>query len=213
MSDNYRYVIDRAVALAASESPAILDYGCGAGQVVALGLEQGLDIRGADPYAGSYDKYHHRMKSEAAADVQGRIHKIENGRLPFADASFDVVLNVEASHCYPDFARFLAEVSRVLRKGGHFAYADFRFTDEITAWESDLAGCGLRQVRSREINAEVLRGMEKNATRSAALIARHLPGFLQSLGRDFAGIPGSRIHAALAEGRLSYRSYLFAKEV
>src|SRR5438552_402454 len=39
-------------------------------------------------------------------------------KLPFADASFDAVINVEASHCYPDFPRFLAEVARVLRPGG-----------------------------------------------------------------------------------------------
>ncbi len=46
-------------------------------------------------------------------------------RLPFAAGSFDIVLNLESSHCYPDFAGFLAEVTRVLRPGGIFAYADF----------------------------------------------------------------------------------------
>ena len=47
--------------------------------------------------------------------------------LPFADQSFDAVINVEASHHYPRFPRFLAEVARVLRPGGHFLYADFRW--------------------------------------------------------------------------------------
>ena len=58
--------------------------------------------------------------------------------LMFADHTFDAVLNVEASHCYPDFPGFLAEVSRVLRPGGHFLYADFRFHDGIAAWERAL---------------------------------------------------------------------------
>ena len=40
--------------------------------------------------------------------------------------SYDAVVNVEASHLYPDVPRFLAEVARVLRPGGHFLYADFR---------------------------------------------------------------------------------------
>ena len=35
--------------------------------------------------------------------------------LPFADQSFDVVINVEASLHYLDFARILTEVKRVLR--------------------------------------------------------------------------------------------------
>ena len=131
--------------------------------------------------------------------------------LMFADHTFDVVLNVEASHCYPDFPRFLAEVARVLRPGGHFLYADFRFSDGLTGWEQALAAAPLRLVRSRIINAEVLRGMDLNSARSEALIVRHLPQLLQALGRDFAGIRGSRIYTALQQGAVSYRSYCFRK--
>ncbi len=38
--------------------------------------------------------------------------------LPFPDGSFDVVVNVEASHCYPDFRKFMDEAARVLKPGG-----------------------------------------------------------------------------------------------
>ena len=131
--------------------------------------------------------------------------------LMFADHTFDVVLNVEASHCYPDFPRFLAEVARVLRPGGYFLYADFRFRDGLAAWEQALAAAPLQLVQSRIINAEVLRGLDLNSARSQSLLVRHLPGFLQSLGRDFAGIRGSRVYTALQQGALSYRSYCFRK--
>jgi ubiquinone/menaquinone biosynthesis C-methylase UbiE len=33
--------------------------------------------------------------------------------LPFPDESFDAVINVEASHAYPQLSRFLAEVARL----------------------------------------------------------------------------------------------------
>jgi SAM-dependent methyltransferase len=59
--------------------------------------------------------------------------------LPFADQSFDVVINVEASFHYPDFAGFLTEVARVLRAGGHFLYTDIRDAELITEWEATLA--------------------------------------------------------------------------
>lgn len=131
--------------------------------------------------------------------------------LMFADHTFDAVINVEASHCYPDFPRFLAEVSRVLRPGGHFLYADFRFRDGIADWEHALATAPLQLVQSRVINAEVLRGMARNSSHSLALITRHLPKFLHGLSRDFAGVKGSRVYNALQDGSLSYRSYLFAK--
>lgn len=131
--------------------------------------------------------------------------------LPFANASFDAVLNVEASHCYADFPRFLAEVARVLRPGGHFHYADFRFSDGIAAWEKALAEAPLKLEHTRVINAEVLRGMNRNSARSLALVQRHLPKFLHGLGRDFAGVQGSRIYNALQSGELSYRSFLMVK--
>ncbi|KAF0866051.1 class I SAM-dependent methyltransferase [Pseudomonas sp. LD120] len=44
--------------------------------------------------------------------------------LPFADEAFDVVINIESSHCYPDLNKFGEEVRRVLRQGGRFFYAD-----------------------------------------------------------------------------------------
>jgi SAM-dependent methyltransferase len=131
--------------------------------------------------------------------------------LPFEPNTFDAVINVEASHCYPDFPRFLAEVARVLRLGGHFLYADFRFADRFTEWEKAIAAAPLKILRTRNINTEVLRGMNRNSARSQDLVAQHLPKFMHSLGRDFAGIKGSRVHNALNSGELSYRSYCFEK--
>jgi SAM-dependent methyltransferase len=131
--------------------------------------------------------------------------------LPFPPNAFDVVLNIEASHCYPNFPRFLAEVARVLRPGGHLLYADFRFRDRLAEWDAALDSAPLRILRTRNINAEVLRGMNKNSSRSLDLVERRLPEFLRSLGRDFAGVKGSRIYNALESGELSYRSHCFEK--
>jgi SAM-dependent methyltransferase len=71
------------------------------------------------------------------------------------------VINVEASHAYPRLPRFLAEVARVLRPGGHFLYADVRGRSEFPGWEAALAGTPMRQVSPRVINASVLRSLDK----------------------------------------------------
>ncbi|OYW76186.1 MAG: SAM-dependent methyltransferase [Verrucomicrobia bacterium 12-59-8] len=131
--------------------------------------------------------------------------------LPFPPQTFDAVINVEASHCYPDFPGFLAKVARVLKTGGHFLYADFRFRDQWAEWEQAIAEAPLELVQTRDIRAEVLRGMEINAVRSEALICQRLPKFLHSLGRDFAGLPGARVYEALKSGELSYRSWCLRK--
>ena len=53
--------------------------------------------------------------------------------------------------------------------------------------------------------------MEVNSERSLELLRKHLPRMLHGLGKDFAGVKGSRIYNALAVGTLSYRSYVFMK--
>jgi SAM-dependent methyltransferase len=133
------------------------------------------------------------------------------GNLPYEANTFDAVINIEASHCYPAFPRFLAEVARVLKPRGHLLYADFRFSDRMAEWEQALASAPLQILRTRNINAEVLRGMDRNSPRSLDLISAHLPKFLHGLGRDFAGVRGSRIYNALSSGELSYRSYCLEK--
>jgi hypothetical protein len=102
-------------------------------------------------------------------------------------------------------------VARVLRPGGHFLYADFRFGDRLSQWEQALVAAPLQILRRQNINAEVLRGLNQNSPRSLDLVERRLPRFLHSLGRDFAGTKGSRIYKALHSGELSYRSYCFEK--
>lgn len=157
-----------------------------------------------NPAAIRFCREHHRL--DGLAFQQG-----DAEQLPFEADSFDAVINVEASHCYPDFRRFLAEVARVLRPGGNFLYADFRFSETRADWEQALASCPLEIERVRTINAEVLRGMDRNSQRSLELIRRHLPKFMHGLGRDFAGVKGSRIYNALVSGELTYRSYCLIK--
>lgn len=187
---------------------AVLEVSCGHGGGASWIARQlkpasytGLDL---NPSGIRFCRERHRV--DGLTFVRG-----DAERLPFPDASFDAVLNVEASHCYPSLPRFLAEVARVLRPGGHFLYADFRFAQGFADWDAALAGAPLTLRATRDISAEVLRGMRQNSERSMALIVRHLPKFLHGLGRDFAGIEGSRIYEALKSGEVSYRSYCFEK--
>ena len=70
-----------------------------------------------------------------------------------------------------------------------------------------MADAPMRLLSERVINAEVLRGMEKNSPRYLDLVGRHLPAFLRPFGRLFAGVPGTLMYRELQRGRLSYRMY------
>lgn len=135
--------------------------------------------------------------------------------LPFADQSFDAVINIEASHNYLGFPRFLAEVTRVLRPGGHFLYADFRPRDRIAEWQAALAEAPMQLVSQEVINAQVLRGMEKISQPNQDIFRRHVPTFLPRLAlllaRELTGTQGSRWYRGMQSGELSYRMYCFAK--
>jgi SAM-dependent methyltransferase len=132
--------------------------------------------------------------------------------LPFAVETFDAVVNVESSHCYPHFSRFLAEVARVLRPGGHFLYTDLRPRLGIADWEASLAGAPLRMVSERVINAEVLRALDERSQGSLELLSRQLPGPLQGIGREAYHVKGSRFYRDLNSGEFSWRMYCLIKD-
>jgi len=151
-----------------------------------------------------------------------RLTQASSGSVALIDPTANVI-NIEASHGYPQFPRFIAEVTRVLRPGGHFLYADLRPRYRIAEWEAALADAPMRLISHTVINAQVLRGMEKNSQR---LISRHMPAFLHGgmgrelLGiattgqsdavrlagsaREFAGGQASRVYRALQSGEVSW---------
>lgn len=133
-------------------------------------------------------------------------------QLPFSDRSFDAVINIEASHGYPDFPGFLTEVVRVLRPGGHFLYADLRRHGEIPAWEAAFAAAPLRLVSQRVVNEQTLRGLRQNSPRLIELIDTHATPQLRHFYREFAAVTGTQNYRNLEQGISSYRIYNFIKD-
>jgi ubiquinone/menaquinone biosynthesis C-methylase UbiE len=132
-------------------------------------------------------------------------------KLPFPDQSFDAVVNLESSAAYPHFSRFLAEAARVLRPGGHFLYADLRPSEGVAAWEAALAEAPMRVLSQEFINAQVLRGLEKNAPRILDLIGR-MPRGLRGIGREYSGMEGTAFYRALQQEKYVYRIYCLTKD-
>jgi SAM-dependent methyltransferase len=135
-------------------------------------------------------------------------------KLPFADESFDAVINVEASHCYAHFPRFLAEVARTLRPGGHFLYTDLRSREGVADWEAAIADAPLRLLSQEPINDQVVRGLGNNSPRLLNQFGRRLPniGFLHGIAHDYVGGPGSRSYDDLVSGQLTYKLFCFTKD-
>jgi ubiquinone/menaquinone biosynthesis C-methylase UbiE len=132
--------------------------------------------------------------------------------LEFEGGSFDVVLNVESSHCYASMDRFLAEAVRVLRPGGHLLYADHRRSIDVATLRQQFHDARLVVVTEERLNTGVLRALELDNARKQALIRAHVPWVLRSLFFQFAAMEGTRsIYATLLSGERTYLRFVLRK--
>ena len=88
----------------------LLDVGCGAGEMAKrIQDELGAEVMALDSSQRMVDLTRERGVEAVLGDIQ---------RLPFADGEFDLVVSFTGLHCFPDPARAVVEMCRVLRLGG-----------------------------------------------------------------------------------------------
>jgi ubiquinone/menaquinone biosynthesis C-methylase UbiE len=101
---------------------SILDVGCGGGATVRKLATAAPDGRvvGIDYSAGSVEASRATNKQLIAAD-RVEIREASVSRIPYPDATFDLVTAVETHYYWPDRPADLKEVMRVTRPGGQIA--------------------------------------------------------------------------------------------
>ena len=108
------------------EDERLLDLACGTGTLLneVLAFQPGARVAGLDPDGPALAIA--RSKNVAAGMGLSLIQGVGQ-RLPFADASLDVVISTMAFHHMPTLTKrqTVAEVYRALKGGGRFVLADF----------------------------------------------------------------------------------------
>ncbi|MFQ6099701.1 MAG: class I SAM-dependent methyltransferase [Anaerolineae bacterium] len=102
-------------ALGLSTGAKVLDAGCGRGRFSRALAGEGARVVGVD--------LSHRL-TRAAAQLGGDFCQASVTRLPFAAESFDAVVCVEVLEHVPDVPTALAEMARVLCRGGKAVVVD-----------------------------------------------------------------------------------------
>lgn len=145
----------------------------------------------------------------AAFGENDRLRFVEGSALdlPFADASFDVVLNVEASNDYGDRARFLAEVARVLKPQGLFLYTESFRVAKAAQMKAEMANAGF-DAEFTDITANVAEACRLDSPRRRELFRRNVPLigrmlFSRQLA-NYAGVEGSDKCRQFAERQRAY---------
>lgn len=151
-----------------------------------------------------------RERHKAVANLQFAVGDAE--KLPFPDASFDIVVNVESSHCYGDIPKFFSEVARVLRPGGHFLYADLRGTVEMDELKLTLAAQpSWQQIEEEDITSRVAAALEADDNRKRKMISNLISPRLQPIFQEFAGVEGGKVSQGLRKRDLLYFRFAFRR--
>lgn len=148
-----------------------------------------------------------------------RIHKVpgltfvtgDAEDLPFSDARFHAVVNVESARCYGRVERFFQEAFRVLEPGGWFLFADIFKRKDVEGARELLGGVGFMDITETDIRENVILAMEQDSGFRRRLIDARVPPFLRKAFYEFAGVEGSDRVAAFREGDFQYRSFIMQK--
>ena len=131
--------------------------------------------------------------------------------LPLADNSVDVIINLESSHCYGSMTKFLGEVYRVLRPGGHFLFSDHRDHDKLNLLRAQLKDSGLSLVKETDITRNVVAALDLDNERKQKMIAHKCPRVLRREAEEFAALKGTRTYEAFRSEYSRYLSFVLQK--
>lgn len=143
-----------------SPGTRILDVGCGRGGACAMLARETRAARvvGLDRCVEGIATCRQNVRDQRVEFIVG-----DAQALPFADGSFERVLNLESAHGYPDRAAFFSEVHRVLVPGGRFCYADGVPPDTLAEQAASLAEAGLIVEGTEDITEPVIEALVRSS--------------------------------------------------
>lgn len=185
-------------------------------------LEVGSGRGGGASYITRYRKpgsYTAMDISSGVIDFCNTYHKVPGLKFvkgvaeepPFADNSFDVVVNVESARCYKSIQTFFNEVYRMLRPGGNFCFADMIKKGEKDEIKEMLLASGLKIISEINISPNVVKALDFDHERRQKIIEKSTPKFLRKAFFQFAGTKGTERYESFANGKMEYWAFVLVK--
>ena len=194
---------------------------------VDLSNKDVLEVGSGRGGGASYIARHLQPRSVHGADLSGKAVRFcqdtyrvlglsfsqgDAEALDLEDESFDVVINIESSHNYPNIRRFIAEVYRVLKPEGYFLFADMRSVRKIPELRELLPRSGFRVISEEDITQNVLSALDRDNSSKIAFITDNIPQLLRGPFSVFAGAKGTRFYNQLQTDQMKYVNFVLQKE-
>ncbi|MFD2875009.1 class I SAM-dependent methyltransferase [Paenibacillus rhizoplanae] len=183
----------------------VIDIGCGRGGNIAALYKyfKPLSIVGLDICPANIAYCSVKSRGVEAFYLVGDAENI-----PFADESFDIVLNMESAQAYPNRSRFYEEVYRIMRVGGVFLYTELMLEDQVAKNVRLLEEAGLSVIRNQDVTSNVLLSCDENAKQRTGPqgIANNANASMNNGDiSDFIALPGSKKYEEMKAGTQQYR--------
>ncbi len=102
--------------------PRVLEVGVGTGLALPS-YRRDLQVVGIDLSREMLEKAKERVEAERLTNVRGLL-EMDAEHMAFADSSFDIAVAMFTASVVPDARRLFAEMSRVVRPGGHLLFVN-----------------------------------------------------------------------------------------
>lgn len=202
---NLYHEITREVDLA---NKSVLEVGCGrgGGAYYMAKYRQAAQVKGIDlstvniTICNEQNQFPHVSFSEADAT-----------NFSFEDEQFDVIINLESSHCYKAKDLFFECVAKNLKSGGTFAYSDLFNADRVEINEEMLRKCGFRIEQKKDITAGVLKSIDINSEKEYPFTYKYpylVPRFIKNINV----YKGSDVYNRLESGKVNYLAFVLTKQ-
>ena len=201
--DRYSIQLYHRVAAAAGplEGKDVLEVGSGRGGGASY-VHRYLKPRkvvAADFSRHAVDLANRRLGGDGLTYVEGDAEK-----LPFEADSFDVVLNVESSHCYPSRPGSSPRSGASSGPGACSRSWICSSTTSSPPCRASSKGRGSMVESVDDVSSGVVEGLRLDGPHREAMIAKNAPKALAPVVKSFAGTEGSDVYNSLQSGRLKY---------
>lgn len=150
--------------------------------------------------------------SKDAVNLCSKIYSIPNlnfavgdsENIPFSDNTYDILINIESSHCYGNMTKFLNESCRVLKTGGFFLFCDFRTKSSIQKLYDQFSSSDLKFINRIDITDNIISGLNNLSSYREKNIDESVPLLFRKIFKTYAGIKGTEIYNSFSNGSMIY---------